>query len=402
MTDHEQVPEDEEPHAGGVVEPEADMAVWVQASKCDTCIFHPGNRMNLRPGRLADMVRGVVEEGSHIPCHDTLLYASPTRQRPAVCRGMFDHPRAGPGSGVLALGRALGTIRYQLPNNKEPEVLLSERIQSTGITMTCTPGEVSTHSTGWRARTWEVTYHLNGRDFPTTFHIGDPDEEPPLAECLDMTLNVARRVKDAASYEEWAAEFGGEDRREWQALDVYREQVEHTKRLETFLGEGFAAWLEETEPGHAEPEEIDGIRHGDGQVDHRYAVRLEYCGYERPLHVARFCGQWLGAAEHADEAWALAWAHRRRSAPGGEDGHGVSWEVPDADPDPRTGLTTWGVWAVVPGARMLAGKVIERLDDYQACSDDGQWHGRPRPFRDQAVEDVEARWEGFDTRPSHT
>lgn len=396
--------DEDDPEPGGVFEPEAGMAVWVQADRCDTCIFHPGNRMHLMPGRLADMVRTVVQQGTHIPCHDTLLYAGPTRQRPAVCRGMFDHPKAGPASQVLALGRSLGTIRYQVPNAKEPDVLLSERIASTGITMTCTPGEVRTHSTGWRARTWEVVYHLDGRTFPTTFHMGNPDEEPTLAECLDITLNVARRVKGADTYEEWAQEFAGADRRQWQPRDVYLEQVDHTERLETFLGEEFAAWLEETEPAHAEEAETEehaetgGMRHGDGQVDHRYTVGLEHCGYEQPRHVARFCGQWLGSAEHADQAWALAWAHRARGQAPDQDGRGVAWEVQEVEPDARAGLSVWQVWAVIQGARLLAGKVIERVDHYQACADDGLWYGKPRPFREQAIEDIKARLEAGTAR----
>ena len=33
--------------------------VRVQAEKCVTCIFKPGNKMDLRKGRLKDMVEGV-------------------------------------------------------------------------------------------------------------------------------------------------------------------------------------------------------------------------------------------------------------------------------------------------------------------------------------------------------
>lgn len=66
--------------------------------KCDTCIFRPGNLMDLRPGRLTEMVKGSLQGGAPILCHETLDYelddeeGNHTGQGPdeAVCRGYYD------------------------------------------------------------------------------------------------------------------------------------------------------------------------------------------------------------------------------------------------------------------------------------------------------------------------
>lgn len=61
----------------------------VCADRCATCIFHPGNRMQLRPGRVRQMVRDSLAGGGFITCHSTLpSTAGPGRA--AVCRGFFD------------------------------------------------------------------------------------------------------------------------------------------------------------------------------------------------------------------------------------------------------------------------------------------------------------------------
>lgn len=58
----------------------------VQADKCPTCIFRPGDLMHLRPGT----VKAMVDEArnSFIPCHDTLPRVSDTP--PAVCAGWYE------------------------------------------------------------------------------------------------------------------------------------------------------------------------------------------------------------------------------------------------------------------------------------------------------------------------
>lgn len=72
---------DHRPYRGG--------KVHVVAEKCDTCVFHPGNRMSLQPGRLADLIKDNVDAESALQCHKTLPY-SPEQKPGAVCRGFFD------------------------------------------------------------------------------------------------------------------------------------------------------------------------------------------------------------------------------------------------------------------------------------------------------------------------
>lgn len=51
--------------------------------KCSTCVFRPGNRMDLDPGRVAGMLRDVRRDDGYIPCHKTLGAGIPT----AICKG---------------------------------------------------------------------------------------------------------------------------------------------------------------------------------------------------------------------------------------------------------------------------------------------------------------------------
>lgn len=62
-----------------------DGRIHVQARKCDTCIYRPGNLMRLEPGRKDGMQAEAVAEGGVIPCHKTLGSG-----REAICRGYFD------------------------------------------------------------------------------------------------------------------------------------------------------------------------------------------------------------------------------------------------------------------------------------------------------------------------
>lgn len=227
-------------NGGGVFEPEAGMAVWVMADKCATCIFHPGNRMHLSPGRVKEMVRAATADQGHITCHDTLLYSYKTRLRPAVCRGYFEHPQGNERSLALRTGRALRSIQYQQPT-KEPSMLLAELVATTGMSMRLKRGEVRAHSTGFTGREWKVTYAVDGRTHRTTFHLGNVDEEPDLLECLTHSLDVVRLVKGAASYEEWGQEQGGQDPAQWPPRTSYAQQVRETLRLEDFLGSDMLA-----------------------------------------------------------------------------------------------------------------------------------------------------------------
>jgi hypothetical protein len=56
--------------------------------KCSTCVFHPGNRMSLQPGRLAELVARNRETGSLLICHHTTFGQRPDGE--VMCRGYFD------------------------------------------------------------------------------------------------------------------------------------------------------------------------------------------------------------------------------------------------------------------------------------------------------------------------
>lgn len=46
------------------------------------------------------------------------------------------------------------------------------------------------------------------------------------------------------------------------------------------------------------------------RFDARYTVALEYCGHEKPHHVARFCGDWIGQSASYPMAVMLCTSHR--------------------------------------------------------------------------------------------
>jgi hypothetical protein len=61
--------------------------VHVMSDKCSTCIFRPGNLMNLQPGVVKTMVEESVAEGGGITCHKTI---HGQREQEATCRGFYD------------------------------------------------------------------------------------------------------------------------------------------------------------------------------------------------------------------------------------------------------------------------------------------------------------------------
>ena len=349
--DWDEEPDEDSAGGGGVFEPEAGMAIWVQAEKCKTCVFWPGNRMHLSPGRLAEMVREATANESHITCHDTLLYSYKTRSRPAVCKGYFDHPEGNARSFALRTGRALGTLTYQLPT-KEPSMLLADLVATTGMSMRLKRGEIQRHSTEWTSREWKVTYAVDGKTFRTTFRFGNVDEDPTFLECLTQTLEVARRVKAAKSYEEWATEMGGADPKQWSPRTTYAEQVRHTLRLEDFLGEMFDTYLE---------------AHG------------------------------ANTGEHQDQAPAnldalLPGMDVKRSVL-----EGVEWMVPDCthEGDGPDELCTWRVLAVHQHRVRVAGLVRETMNGYGAVFwlNGRELTGVERDFRELAIADVTRAYE---------
>lgn len=343
--------QDEDP--GGIFEPETGMAVWVQAQKCDTCIFWPGNRMGLHEGVLQELVQGAIADRSHIPCHDTLLYGRRTRLRPAVCRGFYDHPQGNAASMGLNLGRSLGTLHYQQPT-KEPSMLLAELIATTGLSMRLKRGDVQRHSTNWTSREWKVTYAVDGKTFRTTFRLGNVDEDPNVLECLTHSLDVVRQVRSVKSYEEWAREQGGgEDPQTWSPRTAYMQQVRHTLRLETFLGDMLGTYLE---------------AHGTNTSEHQ-----DYAPADLDA---------LLPGEPVERAVL----------------EGVTWMVPDCTeenghphPEDDDALCTWRVLAVHQHRVRVAGLVRETERGYEAVVWDElrrEQQGPHRDFRQSAIADV--------------
>lgn len=75
------------------------------AERCPTCIFAPGNRMHLQPGRVKGMLAEVERHQSCIPCHETL-----DDEQQAVCRGQFDTLKTQP----LQIAERLGAIVWHV------------------------------------------------------------------------------------------------------------------------------------------------------------------------------------------------------------------------------------------------------------------------------------------------
>lgn len=85
----------------GLLNPFRNGRVHVCAEMCSTCVFRPGNRMNLNRGRVRDMVDSAKADDSAIVCHKTLGTGEN-----AVCRGFFDRHKTQP----LQVAERLGLI----------------------------------------------------------------------------------------------------------------------------------------------------------------------------------------------------------------------------------------------------------------------------------------------------
>ncbi len=77
------------------------------AERCETCIFRPGNRMHLEPGRVKAMVQQCERREGVIPCHMTIW----GQGQPAICRGFYDS-RTGRQNSILQVAERLGYIEF--------------------------------------------------------------------------------------------------------------------------------------------------------------------------------------------------------------------------------------------------------------------------------------------------
>lgn len=83
-----------------------------------TCVLLPGNPMDLRPGRLRQMIRDGVQ-GQGITCHDTLTYGPHPDFGPALCRGFYDH--YGQATNLVRIYERLGGFDEVDPPGEEDE-----------------------------------------------------------------------------------------------------------------------------------------------------------------------------------------------------------------------------------------------------------------------------------------
>lgn len=90
-----------------------DEGVRVQAELCATCIFRPGNLMQLDEGRVAGMVaEATADMAGNIPCHET-TYGQARQQ--AVCRGFWLRHR----TPLLQVAERMGVVEY-VPSPSAP------------------------------------------------------------------------------------------------------------------------------------------------------------------------------------------------------------------------------------------------------------------------------------------
>lgn len=87
--------------AGDIVD-DVTRKVRVLSEKCSTCIFWPGNRMHLSEGYLQDIIRGNVEVGSLLTCHQTLPYGDFPDFGSAACRGFWESHGQNTVAGIMA------------------------------------------------------------------------------------------------------------------------------------------------------------------------------------------------------------------------------------------------------------------------------------------------------------
>lgn len=86
--------------------------VRLLSEMCDTCIFRPGNLMQIRPGRLRDIVSYSRCRESYVVCHKTLREV--TSRGEALCRGFYDLPKP---TAFIQVGNRLKWWRLVRPSD---------------------------------------------------------------------------------------------------------------------------------------------------------------------------------------------------------------------------------------------------------------------------------------------
>jgi len=86
-----------------------DGKVHVAERKCATCIYRPGNLMNLQAGRKDQMQADAIADGGVIPCHQTIEAYRGEGGSESVCRGFFDVAKH---EGLLAVAERIGIVEF--------------------------------------------------------------------------------------------------------------------------------------------------------------------------------------------------------------------------------------------------------------------------------------------------
>jgi len=90
----------------------------VLSEQCSNCIGRPGNPMDLRPGRVRNMVNAGMQ-GQGIICHQTLSYGDHPDFGGAMCRWFYDH--FGPRTNFVRIMERLGGFDEVDPPADEEE-----------------------------------------------------------------------------------------------------------------------------------------------------------------------------------------------------------------------------------------------------------------------------------------
>ena len=99
--------EDEDEYDHVVLSCVGPKGVQVMAEQCSTCIFRPGNLMNLNEGRLKEMTDSTDRGDTNVVCHQTL-----SDRWGAFCKGSVDR-RAGQS---VQIAERLGFIEFVTPS----------------------------------------------------------------------------------------------------------------------------------------------------------------------------------------------------------------------------------------------------------------------------------------------
>jgi hypothetical protein len=88
---------------------DAKSMLHVMREQCSTCIFRPGNKMQLREGRMRDLTAQTDASDSNVICHQTL-----DQDVGALCAGSVDR-RAGQ---MVRIAERFNGIEYVEPEAK--------------------------------------------------------------------------------------------------------------------------------------------------------------------------------------------------------------------------------------------------------------------------------------------